>query len=198
MTHTKVPAGVEVATRRSTAQDEEISFTTDEELIIAPPRLVHVRVENEFNNNQLENLKKWRKIDSERKKSFQAFRRKSQKESDTYQDTAFYLGFDQDISGYILQLKFKCVRAAGGTGIDGRNPPLVWEASMGEAFTDERQKWQRAARKSADTTEGLNRDGQIELHLPLSMKAACCQMASSRKWPNFSARFEGAAVFVRG
>jgi predicted phage baseplate assembly protein len=180
VTRAKVPAVTEVATRRSTADDPEISFTTDEELIIAGPRLAQVRVENEFENNRVLPLEKWRKTNqanpSERPRShLEVFHKTPRQKDDSYEDAAFYLGFDLDVSGYILQLDFWCVEGAGGVGINGEDPPLVWEGSMGDDLQggmdgQPAQKWQRANRLTPDQTQGFNKDGTVQIHLPLSMQ----------------------------
>ncbi len=167
--NTKVPGGTEVATRRATAQDPEIIFTTDQLLTIASPKLIHVRrdVGDSFDHNYLQPPKAGTEIydfsEKTKRTGFAVFRQKPKQDEDT-----FYLGFSADVSGYLLRLKFLCQKGAGGTGIDGNNPPLIWECGMGDDHAKD-EIWQEAT-WDKDNTQGLNRDGEIELYLPLSMK----------------------------
>jgi predicted phage baseplate assembly protein len=150
-----VPAGTEVATR-SVENEDEVVFTTDEKLIIAPPRLLELRREEEFNRNYLSRLGI---------EDFFAFNRVAPRVGDT-----FYLGFapNDNLRGVILQLYFQCEETQA-TGIRREDPPLVWECSTGEGG------WKRIYLSTTpgerDTTGGLNNpEGNLTIYLPLDMQ----------------------------
>ncbi len=154
-----VPQGTEVATRR-TEEEEEVTFTTDERLVIRPPQLTQLRRAADFHRNYLSRMGL---------ELFYAFDQEEPQEGDT-----FYLGFDetQDISGHILQLAFEC-EMTQAVGIRREDPPLVWECSVGDGLWAEVRPTTRHAEK--DTTGGLNNPkGKLVLYLPLSMKP--CQV----------------------
>jgi predicted phage baseplate assembly protein len=154
-----VPQGTEVATRR-TEEEEEVTFTTDERLVIRPPQLTQLRRAADFHRNYLSRMGL---------ELFYAFDQEEPQEGDT-----FYLGFDesQDISGHLLQLDFEC-EMTQAVGIRREDPPLVWECSVGDGLWAEIRPSTRHAEK--DTTGGLNNpQGKLVLYLPLSMQP--CQV----------------------
>jgi predicted phage baseplate assembly protein len=149
-----VPQGLEVTTR-PTEEEEEVTFTTDERLAIAPPRLVQLRREAVLNRNYLSRLGI---------ETFYAFDRQSPQVGDT-----FYLGFDDDhdISGYILRLTIECDETRA-VGVRREDPPWVWECSIGDGEWEEVPPSTR--RGERDTTGGLNNpEGALMLYLPLTM-----------------------------
>ena len=150
-----VPQGLEVATPQ-TEEEEEVIFTTDERLIIRPPRLTQLRRDKNFNKEYRSRLGV---------ELFYAFNEVRPEVGDT-----FYLGFDetQDISGHLLQLVFTCEQTQA-VGIKREDPPLVWECSVGEGEWQEIRPSTRPGEK--DTTGGLNNPrGQLVLYLPLAMR----------------------------
>jgi predicted phage baseplate assembly protein len=150
-----VPQGLEVTTR-PTEEEREITFTTDEKLVLRRPRLVQLRRENEFNKNHLSRLGI---------EIFHPFDEQGPKVGDT-----FYLGFDEehDITGYIMRLTFTCEETKA-VGIRREDPPLVWECSTGDGTWQEVPLSMRPGER--DTTGGLNNPhGSLTLYLPLSMR----------------------------
>ena len=148
-----VPQGTEVATQQLD-EGEEIIFTTDERLVIAPPRLVQLRRQGEINKNYLPRLGI---------ETFYTFQRTPE-----IGDT-FYIGFDSalPLSGQLLRLAFECEQTQA-VGIRREDPPLVWEASLGEGRWAEVKPSTRAGEE--DTTGGLNNPtGSLALYLPLEM-----------------------------
>jgi len=150
-----VPQGLEVTTRPTEAE-AEVTFTTDQRLIIAPPRLVQLRRDAEFHKNYLSRLGV---------EPFYAFGRPKPQVGDT-----FHLGFEEsrDLSGYILRLAFECAETKA-VGIRREDPPWVWECSLGEG------RWEKVPpstrRGERDTTGGLNNpEGALVLYLPLEMQ----------------------------
>lgn len=156
-----IPQGTEVATRQ-TEDEPEITFTTDERLLIAPPRLTQLRREtaegsgDDFNRNYLPRLEI---------EPFYAFGRPRPQPGDT-----FYLGFDDaiDLSGYILQLAFTCEETQAA-GIRREDPPWVWEVARGNGNWEELPLSTRLGER--DTTGGLNNaQGSLVLYLPLDLQ----------------------------
>jgi predicted phage baseplate assembly protein len=148
-----VPQGTEVATQQLD-NEEEVIFTTDNRLIIAPPRLVQLRRQGDINKNYLSRLGI---------ETFYAFQR-TPEVGDT-----FYIGFDpgRPLSGQLLRLTFECEQTQA-VGIRREDPPLIWEASLGEGAWREVRPSTRTDEE--DTTGGLNNPtGSLTLYLPLEM-----------------------------
>ncbi len=133
-----VPEATEVTTQRLDAHSE-VTFTTDRQLVIAPPRLAQLRREGEINKNYLPRLKV---------ESFTVFQQTPQ-----IGDT-FYLGFEEEppLAGQILQLAFECDETQA-TGIRREDPPLIWEGSTGNGCWQELRPSSRKGEE--DTTGGL-------------------------------------------
>jgi predicted phage baseplate assembly protein len=149
-----VPQGTEVATRVTT-EEPEVTFTTDERLLIVPPKLTQLRTEDDFNKNYVPRLGI---------EIFHCFKRKPEM-GDT-----FYLGFDeaQDLKGHILQLDFTAEETQA-TGVRRSDPPWVWECSIGDG------QWAEVPLSNLpserDTTGGLNNpEGSLTLYLPLTVR----------------------------
>lgn len=71
---------------------------------------------------------------------------------------SLYLGFEQDLSAHTLALQFQCDKVA--IGIDPQAPPWLWEVWRGNE-----RKWEPLD-IAADTTAGLNQNGEVRLYLP--------------------------------
>ncbi len=149
-----VPEGTEVTTQRLD-EENEVTFTTDRRLIIAPPTATQLRREGEINKNYLPRLNV---------ETFKAFQ-ETPEQGDT-----FYIGLDdsQSVEGQILQLFFECEETQA-TGIRREDPPLVWEVSLGNGEWGEVRPSKRQGEE--DTTGGLNNpQGRLTLYLPLTMQ----------------------------
>ncbi len=70
---------------------------------------------------------------------------------------ALYLGFDLAVGDHLVILTFDCERGAGH-GIVPDSPPIVWEASAGDA-------WLRCD-LIEDSTGGFNLPGSVEIRVP--------------------------------
>ncbi len=159
-----IPQGLEIATR-PTEEEREVTYTTDERLVLAAPRLVQLRRglgsasgegQDDFHKNYLPRLGV---------EIFYPFNRSRPQEGDT-----FYLGFDgsQNIAGYILRLAFECEETQA-VGVRREDPPLVWECSLGDGRWEEVSPSTRRGEK--DTTGGLNNpQGALTFYLPLTMR----------------------------
>jgi predicted phage baseplate assembly protein len=142
-----IPAGTEVATVQTAAEDAVI-FSTDAEILVTPPRLVACLTspdERQFADQGWEQER--------RGQPFLAF------QAQPRPGDAFYLGFADSHSGNVLGMTIDC--RIEGIGVDPKNPPLAWEAWCNEG-------WTRAELES-DTTLGLNQQGRSVLHLPPRM-----------------------------
>ena len=150
-----IPQGLEVSTR-ATEEDQEVIFTVDERVLIAPPRLIQLRKSDDVRRNYLPRLGL---------EPFYAFSRPKPEPGDT-----FYLGFDesQDLQGMILRLAFECEQTMA-VGVRREDPPWVWECSTGAGGWEEVPPSSRRGEK--ETTGGLNNErGALTLYLPLSMR----------------------------
>ena len=74
----------------------------------------------------------------------------------------FYLGLAGNMAGQTLLLQVDC--EIEGIGVDPRRPPLAWEYYDGSLRT-----W-RSCLLESDETGGLNRSGQILVHIPLGSR----------------------------
>jgi predicted phage baseplate assembly protein len=145
----RIPAGTQVATVR-TETDEAIVFATTEELPIVPSTLAELgsMVDGKTYRDQ------WAAL--EKGSGFACF-----KDVPAPND-ALYVGLSEAVPSNAVRLRFKC--HIEGVGVDPTNPPLVWEAWSGE-------DWEPCELDS-DTTGGLNRDGDVTIHVPRSHTAS--------------------------
>lgn len=147
-----IARGTEVATVR-TGDLEATSFATDDELVLVPPTLRHLlySADAEAFTDRSE------RIDT-RGDRYDAF------QDPPIPGEALYLGFDENLSNHILRLTIDC--DVEGIGIDPRDPPLLWEAWCGDA-----SGW-LPIHVERDETGGLNRPGDVWLHLPEHLEQA--------------------------
>lgn len=148
-----VPGSTEVATTQ-TAAAEAVTFSTDGDLIIRPPRLracLTSAAEGVYAD--------WSSTLDVPGQAFPAF------ESPPAPGNAFYLGFESDLSGHFLALDFD-IREITGTGIDPKDPPLSWEALC--KVRGGSSGWIEAE-VEYEQTAGLNDAGQVAIHLPPRM-----------------------------
>ncbi|TME24268.1 MAG: putative baseplate assembly protein [Chloroflexi bacterium] len=138
--------GTQVATRRSDT-DEAIAFTTIGDLPIVPSRLSRIA-------SSLGGEKEVRDHTEalEAKTSFFCFD-KVPKPNDV-----LLIGLSEAVPSCAVTLRLRC--DIEGVGVDPENPPLLWEAWDGYAWS--------ACEVDRDGTGGLNRDGDLVLHVPKS------------------------------
>jgi predicted phage baseplate assembly protein len=166
-----------VATVRTETQ-EAVTFATDKNLTVIPPQMIYCLVSREGNvfHDYMPVLKSADLMD---------IFNKVPKEND-----AFYAGFKENLASNTLRLTFEA--SIEGIGVDPRNPPLAWEY-----WSREDSKWS-PLRMELDTTGGLNRSGEVILHVPytsdfveLDGKRACwvrCRIVKTRpRQPSYSA-----------
>ncbi len=141
-----IPRGTEVATVRTETQDA-ISFTTDSDFTMVLPTLdtaFAAAADSSFTDitSALRNPDRLVSVFQE-----------TPQEND-----AFYLGFGQDLASHALLLTIQST--ISGIGVNPQDPPWIWEYWDGEY-----EKWS-PARLESDTTGGLNKNGQVLVHLP--------------------------------
>lgn len=141
-----IPAGTEVATQR-TATQESIIFATERALEILVPTMAHALVSrDEFAYHDyapaLRNPNLRVPVFAEPPRP----------------GNGFYLGYYGDLAAHILHLSLEC--EIQGIGVDPRNPPVAWEYYDGSL-----QTW-RSMYLEIDTTGGLNRPGEVIVHVP--------------------------------
>jgi predicted phage baseplate assembly protein len=145
----RIPAGTQAATVR-TETDEAIVFATTEDLPIIPSSLAELgsMVDGKTYRDQ------WAVL--EKGTGFTCF-----KDVPAPGD-ALYVGLSEAVPSNAVRLRFSC--HIEGVGVDPTNPPLTWEAWSGE-------DWEPCELDS-DTTGGLNRDGDVVIHVPRSHTAS--------------------------
>ncbi|MBF6612702.1 MAG: putative baseplate assembly protein [Chloroflexi bacterium] len=145
-----LPAGTEVATVRTESQ-QSIGFSTDVDMTIYVPTLFQLLVSR----------------DGQSYHDYLPALRNPSLNVGIFQDPpqpndALYYGYHEDLRGHILRLTIDS--QIEGIGVDPKDPPLVWECWNAEA-----QEWVPLYMES-DTTGGLNRGGEVILHVPYSAR----------------------------
>jgi len=145
----RIPGGTQAATIRTEA-DQAIVFTTLDDLPIVP-----VSVTAAFTSVD---GKKYadRTTEALNARDFLAF------ESQPKPGDLLLIGLSDPAPSNALRLRFKCT--IEGVGVDPTWPPLAWEAWTGA-------DWE-ACDLDLDTTGGLNRDGDVVVHLPAGHAAS--------------------------
>ncbi|MEW6223628.1 MAG: putative baseplate assembly protein [Chloroflexota bacterium] len=138
-----IAAGTQAATVR-TDTSEAIAFTTIEDLPIVPSSLE--RLGSMIDGKTLRDH--WGAL--EKGTEFACFQ-PVPKPGD-----ALYIGLSEAVPSNAVRLRFKA--DIEGVGVDPTNPPLAWEAWTGD-------DWEPCELDS-DTTGGLNRDGDVVIHVP--------------------------------
>ena len=138
-----VRAETEVATSR-TDVDEPISFTTTADLSIVPCEFAQIATASPGQEA----------VDQSRLFS-------SDQQVPSFSDLpqpgdSMLIGLSNAVPSCAVLLRIDC--PVGGVGIDPRDPPLVWEAWSGQGWS--------ACDVDRDETGGLNRAGDVVLHVP--------------------------------
>jgi predicted phage baseplate assembly protein len=139
-----IPGGTRVATLRGEL-DEPIVFSTLRALEVVPVELQTIATRDATSDQMRERTDQMRVGDR-----FPAFGDEPQA------GDALYVGLDRAAPSMAVALGFDC--RIDGVGVDPTDPPLVWEAWNGGS-------WVRCE-LDQDETGGLNRRGDIVLHLP--------------------------------
>ncbi|HSH23637.1 MAG: putative baseplate assembly protein [Actinomycetota bacterium] len=143
-----IPTGTKVATVRSESEDPVV-FSTCADLAIVPCALQHagrLAAADEFDE---------RSEDLRLGVSFAPF------SPVPAEDDVLLIGLTEAVPSCALRLEFRC--HVEGVGVDPDHPPLVWEAWGAGGWL--------ACDVDHDTTGGLNRDGEVVLHVPAGHEA---------------------------
>jgi predicted phage baseplate assembly protein len=146
-----VPAGTEVTTGVVTSGGQEVVFTTVEDLVISPPRLLAAVTAADGDEQHVVDVWDDLRLEGSEVVCFTS--------DPICPGDAVYFGFEESLGGNLLRLTISA--GIQGLGVDPNDPPISWEV-----WSDE--KWQPASPLS-DSTGGLNRDGSIQLLIPRVM-----------------------------
>jgi len=139
----RVPADTRVSTKRADRQDEAVVFATLADLDIVPchlARLLSIDVDHKVTDHTED-------MSLEGMRCFSA---------SPVPGDRFLIALDAAVPGCAVQVKLSCV--VEGVGVDPEDPPLVWEAFDGHHWI--------ACELERDTTGGLNRSGEVVIHVP--------------------------------
>ena len=141
----KIPLATQVATVR-TETDEAIVFETVEELAIVKSSLLRIgsQIDGRTMRDHGEAL--------EKRTRFYCFA-DVPKPGD-----ALYIGLTEAVPSCAVTLRFKC--DIDGVGVNPDFPPLAWESWDGDEWV--------SCELERDETGGLNRDGDVVVHVPRS------------------------------
>lgn len=138
-----IAQGTEASTRR-TEEDEAVVFATTRELVVPPRRLAHAMTQ------QTGGAPVPRTEVLHGDGDFACFG------SPPVPGDALLLGLNDQAPSCAVVLRFAC--EVSGVGVNPRNPPLVWEAWDGAGWA--------ACELESDGTGGLNRPGDVVIHVP--------------------------------
>jgi len=145
-----IPAGTEVATLRTESQNST-GFSTDFDMPIYVPTMFQLLITRGGSNFH----------------DYMPALRNPSLNVGIFQDPpqpndSFYFGYYEDLKGHIL--RFELDSQIEGIGVDPKDPPLAWEYWDGS-----NQEWGQMYVES-DTTGGLNRAGEVIVHVPFVAK----------------------------
>lgn len=144
-----LPAGTEVATERTETVDP-VLFTTASDLTVFACGLSMLATSVEGGAPTL------------REEEIVADRRVQAFSDQPAYDDALMFGLTQAVPSNVLVLRMDC--QVEGVGVDPRNPPLVWEAWTPAGWV--------ACEVERDDTGGLNKAGDVLLHVPAGHQAS--------------------------
>jgi len=139
----RIAGGTQVATVR-TETDEAVVFTTLDDLPIVPVQLAHVLTSTDGKRHVD------RTAEAEHGRDFPAF------DAPPKPGDLLLVGLSEAAPSNAVRLDLRC--RIEGVGVDPTWPPLAWEAWTGDGWT--------ACELEHDTTGGLNRDGNVVVHVP--------------------------------
>ena len=152
-----VPVGSQASTPRG--ESESVIFTTIDDLPIIPcSRAFAV---TEINNLQVNHTDT---IDADQ--TFGCF------DAVPQVGDAFYIGLSNAVPRGAVTLRFRCT--IEGVGVNPDYPPIAWEAWTGAGW--------EACDVERDGTGGLNRDGDVLLHLPADHTAHAAILRLNAGW----------------
>ncbi len=167
-----IPSGTEVATVR-TETEAAIIFATETSIEIAPPvmrNFLITRDDYEY-HDRVQSLREWVEmralgVDPGLRGDADSFPVFSQTPES---GNAFYIGYQNDLTGTVLAIDFGCVEAEGA-GVNPNNPPIIWQYwdKFYSCWMDFDRVPTNPAWLECDYTRGLNTPGRVTLHIPLT------------------------------
>jgi predicted phage baseplate assembly protein len=139
-----IPPATQAATIR-TESDEAIVFATTEDLPIIPATLIELGSMAKGKSTYRDLLPQ-----VELGRDAYCFQERPQL------GDALMLGLSKAVPSNAIRLRFKC--DIEGVGVNPDHPPLKWEAWNGEEWI--------GCEQDSDSTGGLNRDGDVVIHVP--------------------------------
>jgi predicted phage baseplate assembly protein len=146
-----IPPGTQVATLR-TARDEAVVFTTCDELRIPSLGLDAVATSGAGADEPVRRSDALPPVG----RGFACFN------APPLPGDALLIGLDDAAPSCAVGIRFDC--PVDGVGVDPRDPPLRWEAWDGDSWV--------ACELDRDTTGGLNRAGDVVVHVPPTHRAS--------------------------
>ncbi len=145
-----VPEGTEVSTPRG-EHDDAVVFRTTAALTVPPRRLLHVSTRGHDDDRAVAHAE-----DLTTGSAFASFG------AVPAPGDVLAVGLDDAAPSCAVVLRFDC--DVQGVGVDPRYPPIAWEAWAGDRWV--------GCDVESDTTGGLNRPGEVLLHVPPSHAAS--------------------------
>jgi predicted phage baseplate assembly protein len=139
----RIPASTKAATIR-TETEEAIVFSTVDDLDLVPCAMASVATQAAGSEERVDTTEGLR-----RGTKFAAFA------TIPKPDDALVIGLTDGVARCAIRLRLQCT--IEGVGVDPSHPPLVWEAWDGEIWHE--------CEVDSDGTGGLNRDGDVVLHI---------------------------------
>ena len=147
-----VPEGAEVATLRGDTEQPAVVFTTSEALDIVPCSTSYI--------GSIPTGGTWRNhTDSINLAPFSCF------SAQPVPDEVLLIGLSAAVPRNAVAIRMDC--ELEGVGVNPSDPPLVWEAFDGTNWIE--------CEVDSDTTGGLNRKGEVVIHVPESHTMALFQ-----------------------
>jgi predicted phage baseplate assembly protein len=140
----KIPAATQVATVRTESEDA-IEFATGEELAIIPATLIEL-------GSMAKGKSTYRDMLPQVELGRDAFCFQERPQL----GDALMIGLSKAVPSNAIRLRFKC--DIEGVGVNPDHPPLKWEAWNGDEWI--------GCEQDSDSTGGLNRDGDVVIHVP--------------------------------
>jgi predicted phage baseplate assembly protein len=139
----RIPVNTKAATIR-TETEKAIVFSTAEDLDLVPCSLASTATQAAGSDDRIDRTEQL-----QRGGKFAAFG------SVPKADDSLVIGLSDAVPRCAIRIRMRCT--IEGVGVDPKDPPLVWEAWDGEVW--------HACEVEGDDTGGLNRDGDVVLHI---------------------------------
>jgi predicted phage baseplate assembly protein len=157
--HVRIPAGTQVATMRTETEDA-ITFTSAADLDVIPCAFLVAATAAEGQ------AARRRQDELDREEGFACF------SAEPRVGDTLMIGLTEAVPSCAVTLRLGC--RIEGVGVDPNNPPLMWEAWNGSGWT--------ACEVDRDETGGLNRDGDVILHVPATHTPSTQELQQRAGW----------------